>query len=196
MTERIITDSNGRKHITNEPLLHKPAPGSAHYEDGDVFERIAARKAQPAPATELREQEPVALLINCGGNTEGKGKEAITALREALTSVPDWASEAIEQPAKDEFKAAYIEAMVASNEAGFAGMSAAETIRELSRMVAEQSPQRTWVGLTDEEMNAALDYWSEDERSAYGGAHAADGEYVSMIDTWRYIEAKLKEKNT
>jgi hypothetical protein len=26
MTVRIITDSNGRKHITNEPLLHQPAP--------------------------------------------------------------------------------------------------------------------------------------------------------------------------
>jgi hypothetical protein len=24
MTERIITDANGRKHITNEPLLHPP----------------------------------------------------------------------------------------------------------------------------------------------------------------------------
>ena len=24
MTIRIITDSNGRKHITNEPLLHQP----------------------------------------------------------------------------------------------------------------------------------------------------------------------------
>lgn len=56
--------------------------------------------------------------------------------------------------------------------------------------------EREWVGLTDEEMNAALDYWSEDERSAYGGAHAADEEYVSMIDTWRYIEAKLKAKNS
>ena len=28
--------------------IEKPAPGSAHYEDGDVFERIAARKQQPA----------------------------------------------------------------------------------------------------------------------------------------------------
>ena len=26
MTERIITDSNGRKHITNEPQLHPPQP--------------------------------------------------------------------------------------------------------------------------------------------------------------------------
>jgi RimJ/RimL family protein N-acetyltransferase len=57
-------------------------------------------------------------------------------------------------------------------------------------------PQREWQGLTDEEMSAAMDYWSDPVRSAYGGAHSADGEYVGMIDTWRYIEAKLKEKNT
>jgi len=56
-------------------------------------------------------------------------------------------------------------------------------------------PQRTWVGLTDEDMNNALDYWSDKSRSAYGGAHAANGEYVDMIETWRYIEAKLKERN-
>ena len=26
MTTRIVTDANGRKHITNEPLLHPPQP--------------------------------------------------------------------------------------------------------------------------------------------------------------------------
>ena len=57
------------------------------------------------------------------------------------------------------------------------------------------TPQRKWVGLTDEDMNNALDYWSDKSRSAYGGAHAANGEYVDMIETWRYIEAKLKERN-
>jgi hypothetical protein len=32
-----------------------------------------------------------ALLINCGGNTEGVGKEAITAIKQALAApVPDW----------------------------------------------------------------------------------------------------------
>ena len=56
--------------------------------------------------------------------------------------------------------------------------------------------KREWVGLTEDEMNNALDYWSDDSRSSYGGAHAANGEYVDMIETWRYIEAKLKEKNT
>lgn len=53
-----------------------------------------------------------------------------------------------------------------------------------------------WVGLTDEEMKEAMEYWSDPARSTYGGAKMADGEYVNMIDTWRYIEAKLKEKNT
>jgi hypothetical protein len=57
-------------------------------------------------------------------------------------------------------------------------------------------PQREWRGLTDEEMSEAMDYWSDPKRSAYGGAHSADGEYVGMVDTWRYIEAKLREKNT
>ncbi len=61
---------------------------------------------------------------------------------------------------------------------------------------AYRNVQREWQGLTDEEMSAAMDYWSDPVRSAYGGAHSADGEYVGMIDTWQYIEAKLKEKNT
>jgi len=65
-----------------------------------------------------------------------------------------------------------------------------------SKLYTHPQPKREWVGLTDDEMNEAMDYWSDSSRSAYGGAHAADGEYVSMISTWRYIEAKLKEKNT
>jgi hypothetical protein len=56
--------------------------------------------------------------------------------------------------------------------------------------------QRTWVGLTDEELNEAMHYWSDKSRSSYGGAFSADDEYVDMISTWRYIESKLKEKNT
>ena len=58
-----------------------------------------------------------------------------------------------------------------------------------------KAQQRTWIGLTDEEMSEAMNYWSDASRSAYGGAFAADGEYVDMVSTWRYIEAKLKQKN-
>lgn len=57
------------------------------------------------------------------------------------------------------------------------------------------TPKREWQWLTDEEMKEAMDYWSDPSRSAYGGAWSATGEYVDMVDTWRYIEAKLKEKN-
>jgi len=56
-------------------------------------------------------------------------------------------------------------------------------------------PQRTWVGLTDEELIEAMKYWSDDSNSSYGGAYAAEGEYFDVEESWRYIEAKLKEKN-
>jgi hypothetical protein len=55
--------------------------------------------------------------------------------------------------------------------------------------------KREWVGLTDGEMQEAMEYWSDSLRSSYGGAESASEEYVDMVLTWRYIEAKLKEKN-
>ena len=58
-----------------------------------------------------------------------------------------------------------------------------------------QRPKREWVGLTDEEIQDAMDYWSDDEHSDFGGAYQADSEYFNVRESWRYIEAKLKEKN-
>jgi hypothetical protein len=55
--------------------------------------------------------------------------------------------------------------------------------------------RQEWQGLTDEEIASAMDYWSDPVRSSYGGAHSANEEYVDMIATWRYIEAKLRSKN-
>jgi len=44
-------------------------------------------------------------------------------------------------------------------------------------------PQRTWVGLTDEDVNGFVgQYWGD--------------EYMKMRSMVRAIEAKLKEKNT
>ena len=37
MTERIITDSNGRKHITNEPQLHPPQRTWVGLTEDDAF---------------------------------------------------------------------------------------------------------------------------------------------------------------
>jgi hypothetical protein len=64
-----------------------------------------------------------------------------------------------------------------------------------NRHVAK-SATTEWVGLTDGEMQEAMEYWSDSLRSSYGGAESASEEYVDMVLTWRYIEAKLKEKNT
>ena len=55
---------------------------------------------------------------------------------------------------------------------------------------------RKWQGLTDEEIENMMDYWSEPARSAYGGAHTANGEYVCIADIIRDAEAKLKAKNS
>ena len=41
MTERIITDSNGRKHITNEPQLHPPQRTWVGLTDEDIWETIS-----------------------------------------------------------------------------------------------------------------------------------------------------------
>jgi len=50
MTERIITDSNGRKHITTEPLLHPPQ--RTEPVSDDIASILACRDmldAQPVP---------------------------------------------------------------------------------------------------------------------------------------------------
>jgi hypothetical protein len=49
---------------------------------------VAIPPAQPAPVTTERALDLAleALLINCGGNTEGVGKEAITAIKQALAA--------------------------------------------------------------------------------------------------------------
>jgi hypothetical protein len=43
MTTRIITDSNGRKHITNEPLLHSSQRIWVGLTDEDRLELAAAQ---------------------------------------------------------------------------------------------------------------------------------------------------------
>ena len=53
--------------------------------------------------------------------------------------------------------------------------------------VAYLPPQRTWVGLTDEEIKA-FDTWHDNREEEIG--------WVNPSEIVAYIEAKLKEKNT
>ena len=56
------------------------------------------------------------------------------------------------------------------------------------------APVRT-KDLTDDDLNKLMDYWSESERSAYGGAWAADDEYSDIKAFARAVIAADREKN-
>jgi hypothetical protein len=59
---------------------------------------------------------------------------------------------------------------------------------ELSpRHALDEARQRTWVGLTDEEIKA-FDTWHDNREEEVG--------WVNPSEIVAYIEAKLKEKNT
>jgi hypothetical protein len=122
-----------------------------------------------------------ALLINCGGNTEGVGKEAITAIKQALAApVPDWdawnlisrlnrALESIGDYAHDK-------------STGPAVPDALWEIRSMAYDAIEDTTQpaaqRQWVGLTVLEQ---ADCFANTE---------------DATEFYHAIEAKLKEKNT
>jgi hypothetical protein len=59
----------------------------------------------------------------------------------------------------------------------------------LKHMVRATPPQRTWVGLTDEELHEAC--WESYVDPVTGECSTGDREYAV-----RWTEAKLKEKNT
>jgi len=64
----------------------------------DMTKQTEAISTERALKLALEALELSSVTVDSFG-VQGKTREAITALREALTSVPDWASEAKEQPA-------------------------------------------------------------------------------------------------
>jgi hypothetical protein len=64
------------------------------------------------------------------------------------------------------------------------GMHRADVLKQ---RIEEASPQRTWVGLTDEEIKA-FDTWHDNREEEIG--------WVNPSEIVAYIEAKLKEKNS
>lgn len=128
--------------------------------------------------------------------TLADNEKAFTALREALALVNEVDQE---QPAQQEPVA------TVTSESGNLNVSMSwwhepalpvGTKLYTSPLTLSLAQCKPWVGLTDDEIAEAMEYWSSDERSAYGGAMAAEGEYFDVEASWHYIEAKLKEKNT
>jgi hypothetical protein len=56
MSTRIITDSNGRKHITNEPLLHSPKVATLLAAQQDIQRLSALVRAQQITIDKLEAQ--------------------------------------------------------------------------------------------------------------------------------------------
>jgi Mn-containing catalase len=115
-----------------------------------------------------------------------------TKLYTARVHASDIPPERVDETAKDRHEWA-MQKMVDENQRLGLYDDEQPTCQE-NRQVAK-SATTEWVGLTDGEMQEAMEYWSDSLRSSYGGAESASEEYVDMVLTWRYIEAKLKEKN-
>ena len=115
------------------------------------------------------------------------------ALREALTSVPDWASEAKEQPAPaTELREQEPVGEITAEDMGRpfnAIRIGTHFYKEVppvgTKLYTSPQAQRTWVGLTDVEIASAC--------KKNGGA---EWWWRDIEEYGRAIEAKLKEKNT
>jgi hypothetical protein len=93
MTVRIITDSNGRKHITNEPLLHQPAPAREDWGPGPHEVH-----SLPAPVDWKTEYLK---SVESGCSTLDELREAraeLDALKQALAAQPAPVQEPVAMP--------------------------------------------------------------------------------------------------
>ena len=149
MTTRIITDSNGRKRITNEPLLHPPLPVQPEHEMLTV-------------TNQLRQAAQMALEALDSENPDIQLRAALT-LRTVLA----------QQQAKP----------VASIYVNLVGDREFDDWKHdlpVGDNYLYTSPQRPWVGLTDEEI-----------KEIHNASVGKDVGFATGL-----TEAKLKKKNT
>ena len=113
-----------------------------------------------------------------GAQAEAKRLEAITAIKEALMSVPDGAQPEQEPVAWRNAAIRVGEDLCSVGPFGYYDMTAEQWLDWALSVVTVHAPppQRTWVGLTEDE------------------AFACKGR--DYFETYQAIEAKLKEKNT
>ena len=81
MTERIVTDANGRKHITSEPLLHPPR-GRLTKEQATAIMDMARK---------LEDTGRLSVLVRNQDNNEwrDKNREVHCALQDYLKSLSE-----------------------------------------------------------------------------------------------------------
>ena len=168
----------------------------------EINKLAGAMNALRQAIEQAEKQEPVAWMTHTNAMMPLFHKTRKSALNWETQPIPlytapvhasDISQERADETAKDRHERA-MQKMVDENQRLGLYDDEQPTCQE-NRQVAK-SATTEWVGLTDGEMQEAMEYWSDSLRSSYGGAESASEEYVDMVLTWRYIEAKLKEKNS
>ena len=118
-------------------------------------------------ALEALEADELDMVDDGSGNMVFRKEKAITAIKEALEQLD-------QEPVKD---------WIASHNDICALLRQAHDALALT----SYPPQRTWVGLTDEEIKA-FDTWHDNREEEVG--------WCNPSEIVAYIEAKLKDKNT
>ena len=116
---------------------------------------------------EALEADELDMVDDGSGNMVFRKEKAITAIKEALEQLD-------QEPVKD---------WIASHNDICALLRQAHDALALT----SYPPQRTWVGLTDEEIKA-FDTWHDNREEEVG--------WCNPSEIVAYIEAKLKDKNT
>jgi hypothetical protein len=173
MSTRIIMDSNGRKHITNEPLLHQPAPVEPDWK----AEYLKSVESGCITLDELREAN--AELAATNRQVEILS-DALAESRREVASLK--ANAALDKKAENarELGLDYEPVGWWDSKIGFFEEKHFDQLQPL--YTTPPAAQRQWVGLSDEEV--------EDFVSALWPVGAG------AEKLFRAIEAKLKEKNT
>ena len=217
MTERIITDNNGRKHITTEPLLHQSEQGNTMTKEvmQQALEVLKSKDTWGSSIREAKEDAIKALEEALETKTQAEqhmSKEAMTLALEALENVISYGSltgddfvfdqvdeattslrQAIAHPQpKLETKDEPVAWGMEKDGVILDVICPAEHEREAGEYTIPlytTPSQRTWVGLTDEEFEQLLvdAKFTRSDLLMIGAC---------VEDICNMVEAKLKEKNT
>ena len=200
MTERIITDNNGRKHITTEPLPHQSEQGNTMTKEV-MQQALEVLKSKDTWGSSIREAKEDAIKaleealetkdapVAWMSEDEHMSKEAMTLALEALENVISYGS-----LTGDDFVFDQVDEATTSLRQAIAHPQpkletknepvAWEQFHEHMAGPNYVAPRRTWVGLTEEEIDQGL------LRSPYA---------LQIASAWRegvaWAMQQLKDKN-
>ena len=153
-------------------------------EQGETMTKDEAMKL----ALETLEADPLEMVADANGHMVFLKDKAITAIKEALAQ-PEQEPVAVKHMMRwvDNLKWQSDNGQHMNIPSGLSSGTCWELAIELEQFIKSTPPQRTWVGLTKEEI-AEFDTWHDHREEEVG--------WCNPSEIVAYIEAKLKERNT